>query len=142
METNERPFYLLRTQGVFHPSGQISLVALLCPATQTDKSSAYKDTALKKRSHSLLTVSVPHISHQHTTLLNCYTKNIISNTKPLNPGSTDSPTELITALVTRSWLRPVWSRVSTALDSSSSCSRELPKVLGMAATAEPCHVFT
>lgn len=126
METDERPFYLLRTQGVFLPEGQRSSAALLCPATQIDKIQPDKDNALKRRSHSLLTVSVLHSSHQHTTLLKSYTKNITSNTKPLNPGSTDSsrlgPTKLIQVLVTSLWFRPIWSRASTVLDSSSSFS--------------------
>lgn len=124
VETDKRSFYLLRTQGVFLPEGQRSSVALLCPATQTDKTQPGKNTAFKRRSHSLLTVSVLHGSHQHTTLTNCYTKNATSNTKPLNPGSTDGP-KLVTALVTSFWFRPIWSRVSAALDSSSSFSQEL-----------------
>lgn len=123
METDERPFSLLRTQGVFLPEGQRSSAALLCPATQTDKTQLGKlEPALKRRSHSLLTVSVLQSSHQHTILLNWYTKNITSNTEPLNPGSTDGPTKLVKVLVTSFWFRPTWSGVSTVLDSSSSFS--------------------
>lgn len=78
-----------------------------------------------------------HSSHQHTTLLNCYTKYISSNTKPLNPGSTDGPTELITVLVSSFWFRPAWSRELVQLWTRAAESS--PVVLCATPAAETCR---
>lgn len=61
--------------------------------------------------------------------LNVAQKNISSNTKPLNPGSTDGPTESITVLVTWFWFRPAWSRELEHLWAGAAPSAESSPVV-------------
>lgn len=107
---HERPFCLLKTQGIFLPASQRSSGALLCPATQRQKLSLVK--TLPSGKGAILFWLYPTVLTNTPHCLNVAQKNISSNTKPLNPGSTDGPTEPIRVLVTWLWFRPAWSRES------------------------------
>lgn len=105
---HERPFCLLKTQGIFLPA--IFRSTAVPSNTNRQKLSLVK--TLPSGKGAILFWLYPTVLTNTPHCLNVAQKNISSNTKPLNPGSTDGPTELIRVFVTWFWFRPAWSRES------------------------------